>query len=265
MQAKVVEKLLKIPHTEFSQPVICYEKIFLNIFDFIFTIQDFQLKYFTQLPQYAYYVIQGAKFDNCGGQMFSMNNKLYCHNKSSKLFEIKRNGKLKCVNRKHYNLSYYQFRNIVFAIGERKIYLVKSDFQLQSIFDLGKGRIQFVLPGALILYSSLHKNSYVVLNMVNKEIFILPCQNDQVPNINRLKTNIEDYNQFDNHFQFKFRLNACQHFLNYKIEQKTTALTQIDNLLSIQFDFTNKLILQFINLNKKIVSSYQNAFYGSDQ
>ncbi|CAL6106994.1 Hypothetical_protein [Hexamita inflata] len=262
MQAKVVEKLLKIPHTEFSQPVVCYEKIFLNIFDFIFTIQDFQLKYFTQLPKYAYYVIQGARFDNCGGQMFSMNNKLYCHNKSSKLFEINRNGKLKCVNRKHYNKSYYQYGNIVYAIDERKIYLIKSDLQLQSIFDLGYGRIQFVQPGALILYSSLYKNNYVVLNMVNKEISILPCQNNQVPNINNI---IEDFNQFDSHFQFKFRLNACQHFLNYKIEQKTTALTQISNQFIIQIDFVNKFILQFINLNKKIASSYQNAFDGSYQ
>ncbi|CAL5978853.1 Hypothetical_protein [Hexamita inflata] len=107
MQAKVVEKELKIPRTQFNPPIICYGKIFLNIFDFVFTIEEFQLKYFAQMPKYAYYVKQGVTHENCGGQMFTMNSKLYCHNKSSKLFEIQKNGKLKCVNRKHFDISYY--------------------------------------------------------------------------------------------------------------------------------------------------------------
>ncbi|CAL6003998.1 Hypothetical_protein [Hexamita inflata] len=46
MQAKVVEKELKIPCAQFNQPVVCYGKIFLNIFDFIFIVEDFNLKYF---------------------------------------------------------------------------------------------------------------------------------------------------------------------------------------------------------------------------
>ncbi|CAL5990543.1 Hypothetical_protein [Hexamita inflata] len=43
MQADVAEKELILPKSEFSQPCVCYGKIFLNIYDLIFTIEDFQL------------------------------------------------------------------------------------------------------------------------------------------------------------------------------------------------------------------------------
>ncbi|CAL6004012.1 Conserved_hypothetical protein [Hexamita inflata] len=264
MQAKVVEKELKIPRAQFNQPVVCYGKIFLNIFDYIFTIEDFQLKYFAQMPKYAYYIKQGVTYDGCG-QMFTMNSKLYCHNQSSKLFEVQKNGKLKCVNRKHFNIQYYQYGDKVYATDERKIYLVKSNLQLQSLFELGFGRVQFIQPGALIFYSSQHKNSDVVLNMVNEEVTITANLNDQTPSTNIVHANIKYINQFNNHFQFKFKLNACQLVNKHKIKQTTTSLTQIQNQFSIQFDSVNKIIQPIINLNQKIASSYKNAFADSDQ
>ncbi|CAL5990481.1 Hypothetical_protein [Hexamita inflata] len=99
MQAKVVEKELKIPRAQFNQPVVCYGKIFLNIFDFIFTVENFNLKYFAQMPKYAL----GSIYNSNGKGMFKINSKLYCHNKSDKFFEIKPSGRLKCVKLKFIN------------------------------------------------------------------------------------------------------------------------------------------------------------------
>ncbi|CAL5988468.1 Hypothetical_protein [Hexamita inflata] len=99
MQAKVVGKELQLPRAQFNPPVVCYGKIFLNIFDFIFTIEDFNLKYFAQISKYAL----GSINNDCGKQLFKINSKLYCHNKSGQFFEIKPSGRLKCVKLKFVN------------------------------------------------------------------------------------------------------------------------------------------------------------------
>ncbi|CAL6022597.1 Hypothetical_protein [Hexamita inflata] len=93
LQAKYIERELQIPRAQFNQPVVCYGKVFLNIFDFIFTIEDFNLKYFAQMPKYAL----GSIYNDFSKYMFKINSKLYCHNKSGKFFEIKPSGRLKCV------------------------------------------------------------------------------------------------------------------------------------------------------------------------
>ncbi|CAL6074676.1 Hypothetical_protein [Hexamita inflata] len=94
MYAKYIERELQLPRPQFNQPVVCYGKIFLNIFDFIFTIEDFNLKYYAQMPKYTI----GATYNNLYRYMFKINGKLYCHNKSDKFYEIKPSGRLKCVS-----------------------------------------------------------------------------------------------------------------------------------------------------------------------
>ncbi|CAL6117003.1 Hypothetical_protein [Hexamita inflata] len=267
MQADVTEKQLIFPKSEFSQPCVCYGKIFLNIYDFIFTIEDFQLKFVTQLPKYSFKINQHelnyTQFVNQGSQMFSINNKLYCHNKSSQLFEIKPDGKLKCVNRQHYNISYYQYGNQVYATDQYQIYVihvVMSNLQLHPIFQLGHGLVQLVYPGILVFYSSLYKGSYVVLNMQTQQIVVTAAKDFHF-NVNN---SLSRDNTVTN-FPLQFKLNASKLVLNNKHELKTIKLRQIQQLIYNKFESVNEIIRQTTVLSNQIASSYLNAFFNSDQ
>ncbi|CAL6025144.1 Hypothetical_protein [Hexamita inflata] len=270
MQAKVVEKQLTV-QLEFNQPIVCYGQTFLSIFDFVFTIQDYKLKYFTQLPRYAYNVKWEAKYQSSGAQMFSMNNKLYCHNKSSKLFEIKPNGRIKCVNRKHYNISYYQYGNYVYATDELKIYQVKSNLKLQQIFDLGYGYAQRVYPGILIFYSSLHQRSHVILNMQNQQIVIIKtneCNFDDVnstSHVQKLFNNkpLKQPNSYN--FSLQFKQNSSKLLLNYKLNAKNMRFQCIQQQIQRGFASINEMMRQTVILNNLTANSFQNAFAFSDQ
>ncbi|CAL5978898.1 Hypothetical_protein [Hexamita inflata] len=270
MQAKVVEKQLIFQKYEFNQPIICFGHTFLTIFDFVFTISDYKLKYFAQLPKYAYNVKQEAKYQS-GGQMFSMNNKLYCHNKSSKLFEIKPNGRIKCVNRKHYKISYYQYGNYVYATDELKIYQVKSNLKLQQIFVLGHGYVQRVYPGILVFYSSLHQRSHVILNMQNQQIVITKtkdCNLDDVESTSHVQKLFHDkpLQQPNSHnFSLLFQQNASKLLFNHKLNAKTIKFKFTQQCIQSKVESVIQMIRETAVLNNMVVNSFQNAFVFSDQ
>ncbi|CAL5980099.1 Hypothetical_protein [Hexamita inflata] len=200
-----------------------------------------------------------------------MNNKLYCHNKSSKLFEIKPNGRIKCVNRKHYNISYYQYGNYVYATDELKIYQVKSNLQLQQIFDLGYGYALRVYPGILVFYSGLHQRSQVILNMQNQQIVITKtneCNFDDVnstSHVQKLFNNkpLKQPNSYN--FSLQFKQNSSKLLFNYKLNAKNIRFQCIQQQLQRGFESINEMMRQTVILNNLIANSFQNAFAFSDQ
>ncbi|CAL5984844.1 Hypothetical_protein [Hexamita inflata] len=267
LQTKVFEKSLFFQQTEFYQPIHCYGKIFVNIFDFIFTVHNFELKFVAQLPNYYYFVKQ-AKYETYGGQMFRKNKKLYCHNKSSKLFEIQKNGKLKCVNRKHFNISYYQYHSKVYATDEQKIYIVKRNLQLQPIYNLGQGQLLFFQPGVLFFNSSrMGQKSIVLLNMQDSQIVIQTeffDFNDQ-RSVYKLfnKPPIQQHKSY--YFSFQFQQNASKLLFNHKLNAKSIKFKLIQQYIQSKVESVNQMIRETVVLNNMIVNSFQNAFVFSDQ
>ncbi|CAL6046399.1 Hypothetical_protein [Hexamita inflata] len=263
---EVIDRELILPKSEFSKPCVCYDKIFLNIFDFIFIIEDLQLKYFVQLPKYLYIVQSDILTkESYGGQMFSLDQKLYCHNKSNQLFEIKPDGKLKCVNPQHYNISYYQYGGKVYATDQYQIYMVMSDLQLHPIFRLGRmepGCVSFVYPGILVFRSSLYKCKYVVLNMVTQQIVVTAIDGFDYNDDNSLSRDIPPiiYN-----FSLKFKFNAGKLVLNRKHELKTIKLRQIQQLIYNQFESVNEMIRKTAVQSNFVAKKFLNAFIISDQ
>ncbi|CAL6003968.1 Hypothetical_protein [Hexamita inflata] len=182
-----------------------------------------------------------------------MNNKLYCHNKSSKLFEIKPNERIKCVNRKHYNISYYQYGNYVYATDEQKICYVKSNLKLQQIFILGYGYVQLVYPGILVFYSSLHQRSHVILNMQNQQIVITKtkdCNLDDESSTSHLQKLFHDQplqqpNLCD--FSFQFQENASKLLIYHKLNAQTIKFKLTQQCIQSNVESVNQMIRETAN------------------
>ncbi|CAL5977622.1 Conserved_hypothetical protein [Hexamita inflata] len=172
---KVNETAFEIPPSYQSQVFICNSKVYFNVFDFIFVLTDnLELELIDQVPDFGYKSLNGKlknleqqyKFDYIGGQLFTIDNKLYMHNNSSKLFQIE--GKqLKCVNRKHFSTYYFQFCDKVYAIGKDMIFTVEKNLKLKSLEYSQFQDIIFSQGATLVLSDKLYYNQYYFLNMLD--------------------------------------------------------------------------------------------------
>ncbi|CAL6039943.1 Conserved_hypothetical protein [Hexamita inflata] len=176
LTSKINETSFQIPPFYQSQVFICNSKVYFNVFDFIFILTDnLELELINQVPDFGYHLQlngklrnseQQYKFDYIGGQMFSMDNKLYMHNNSSQLFQIK--GKqLKCENRKHFSTYYFQFCNKVYAIGKDMIFTVENNLKLKELEYLQFQEIIFAQGATIVLSDKLYYKQYYFLNMLD--------------------------------------------------------------------------------------------------
>ncbi|CAL6014724.1 Hypothetical_protein [Hexamita inflata] len=171
----VNETEFSIPPSYFSNVFICKQKVYFNVLDFVFVLQDnFEIQMVNQVPNFGKYVNvsidEYKKLDFTGGHMFTLNDKLYIHNNSSKLFQV-RGKSLRCVNRKHFNMHYYQFCDKVYAVGQYNIFKVENNLKLVEIENVAYPRIVFAQGGVLVLihyyYNSYAVQNYYVLNMLD--------------------------------------------------------------------------------------------------
>ncbi|CAL5992089.1 Conserved_hypothetical protein [Hexamita inflata] len=174
--SKVNEAAFEILPSYQSQVFICNQKVYFNVFDFIFVLTDnLELELINQIPDFGYHLQlndkytnfeQQYKFDYIGGQMFTVNNKLYIHNNSSKLFQIE--GKqLKCVNRKHFSTYYFQFCDKIYAIGKDMIFTVENNLKLKQFDYLQFQHIIFSQGATIVLNDKQYYNQYYFLNMLD--------------------------------------------------------------------------------------------------
>ncbi|CAL5999176.1 Conserved_hypothetical protein [Hexamita inflata] len=171
----VNETEFQIPPSYFSNVFICKQKVYFNVLDFVFVLKDnFEIQMVNQVPNFGRHVNKSIdtykKLDLTGGHMFTLNDKLYIHNNSNKLFQVRWKS-LRCVNRKHFNTHYYQFCDKVYAVGQFNIFKVESNLKLVEIENVAYPRIIFAQGGVLVLihyydYSNAVQN-YFVLNMLD--------------------------------------------------------------------------------------------------
>ncbi|CAL6029793.1 Hypothetical_protein [Hexamita inflata] len=187
----VNETEFQIPPSYFSNVFICKQKVFFNVLDFVFVLKDnFEIQMVSQVPNFGKYVNvsidEYKKLDLTGGHMFTLNDKLYIHNNSNKLFQV-RGKSLRCVNRKHFNTHYYQFCDKVYAVGQFNIFKVESNLKLVEIENVAYPRIIFAQGGVLVLihyydYSNAVQK-YFVLNMLDGVITTIKQDEVNLQNI----------------------------------------------------------------------------------
>ncbi|CAL6038036.1 Hypothetical_protein [Hexamita inflata] len=130
-KSEISEVNYQIPEEQFTNVHFCYGKTYFTVLDMIFVVTDnLNIKIVNQLPNYGQYYGLFQKLSHQGGNMFTINNKLYIHNNSTRLYQLKANNKLKCICRKHKNAFYYQFCDKVYAITMHDVYVVKNNLKL---------------------------------------------------------------------------------------------------------------------------------------
>ncbi|CAL6015395.1 Conserved_hypothetical protein [Hexamita inflata] len=147
-------------------------KQYILIFDFLFILNGLDLKLVAQIPDFAYYKNLDINL-NQSAQLFTLNNKLYVHNCANKLFEVKNNNKLKCVNKKHQNYFYAQFCDKLFALRFDQIYEVKNNFQLEILKEIESSKLLFCSGAVLILVTVNYQHDYdlfYILNMLDSQV-----------------------------------------------------------------------------------------------
>ncbi|CAL6075840.1 Hypothetical_protein [Hexamita inflata] len=161
------------PGEQFSNVHFCYGKTYFNVLDTIFAVKsDLNIEIVNQLPKYGQHYRGFQKLNHQGGNMFTMNDKLYVHNNSKKLYQLKANHKLKCVSSNHKNTFYYQFCDKVYALTIHDVYLVKDNLSLVHIKKMYNIKVIMALNGVLVLkfdYIQL-QDFYYVLNMLTADI-----------------------------------------------------------------------------------------------
>ncbi|CAL6030167.1 Hypothetical_protein [Hexamita inflata] len=165
-QFQVLRRYQPVPTCAVNNLVYCYNKVFFNLFDFVFTFDNLELKLFAQIPRFGF--IRPGVYDalRFGGNMFSVNNKLYCHDGSSRLFLIHENGRLKCVSRKRFNTVFYQFMGKVFAFDQINMYSVNNGGGLTLVKPFQYQKVLYQLNEMLVVQGI---NKKVAVNLSTGE------------------------------------------------------------------------------------------------
>ncbi|CAL5999304.1 Hypothetical_protein [Hexamita inflata] len=172
-QSEISNTDYKIPEEQFTNVHFCNGKTYFNVLDMIFVVKkDLSIQVVSQLPNYGLHYGGFQKLSHQGGNMFTMNNKLYVHNNSKKLYQVKANHKLKCIRSNHKNIFYYQFCDKVYAITMHDIYLVMNNLKFVRIKELYNIKVIMALNGIIIIKSDCiaEQDYYYVMNMQTAEI-----------------------------------------------------------------------------------------------
>ncbi|CAL6044451.1 Hypothetical_protein [Hexamita inflata] len=172
-KSEISETYYQIPEEQFTNMHYCHGKTYFTVLDMIFVVtNDLNIEIVNQLPNYGQYYGLFQKLSHQGGNMFTINKKLYVHNNSTRLYQIKANNKLKCISRKHKNTFYYQFCDKVYAITMHDVYMVKNNLKLIRIKEMYNIKIVMALNGVVIMKSHYNEaqDFYCVLNMLTAEI-----------------------------------------------------------------------------------------------
>ncbi|CAL5999210.1 Conserved_hypothetical protein [Hexamita inflata] len=266
----------QVPPTQFTSIRYCKNKIYFSVLDHLFVInEDFSV----DLVQYIKEFGKGSSgvyttIDYGGGQMFTMNNKLYVHNQSSKLFELKRNNQLKCINNKLRNKFYCQFCDMVYAVDNSGVFLVNHELQLICIYQLCNIKILFA-QGCILIAVDSSEQIFYVLNMLDAkvivvkqdEINLVQYQVELGPTGTQLKNEIliklfgfefpyrmtTYYDNFHNNNMLMCQNQFIKQFFSKNMSlvtqiQWNQTLTHFNNLQSQVKDFTSRISKQVSNL-----------------
>ncbi|CAL6015412.1 Hypothetical_protein [Hexamita inflata] len=166
---------LKIPQNCTLNIIQHNGNYYILIFDFIFILSsNLDLQLISQIPDFAYFRNFGTNL-NQSAQLFTLNSKLYVHNCSSKLFEVKNNNKLKCVNRKLLNYFHAQFCDKVFALTFNQIFQVNNINSYVKIKDIQSSALLFCSGPIIILVTVndwQNHEVFYILNMLDSRVEI---------------------------------------------------------------------------------------------
>ncbi|CAL6051617.1 Hypothetical_protein [Hexamita inflata] len=176
----------------FQTNVIAFQgKHYFTVFDFVFCYDGFTVSHVAQIPRYQYFFrcrksqipkhigeprkhLDIMNFPS--GTMFTINNKLYVHNHSKQLYEL-RGNKFKCVNRDHVFKSYYQFCDKVYCIDFNHLYAVQQNLKLKVLSEFTEPRILVNHCGILIIACHLNNQfgvEYLALSMLDGVVTQIP-------------------------------------------------------------------------------------------
>ncbi|CAL5999182.1 Hypothetical_protein [Hexamita inflata] len=235
-KGSISEMTHQIPSAHLTNVFYLGSKIFFSALDYIFVInEDLSVDFVQYINEFGRYFRRSiSQFFN-GGQMFTMNNKLYVHNQSHKLFELKKNNKLKCISKKHNSIFYCQFCDKVYAVNNSDIFIVNQKLQKVNIKQLFDIKILFASGGTLVISSD------------NKYLYVL----------NMLDTKLVSVKQEE--------INLSQIMIPYQLELGPTGLQLKDEILVKLFgiDFPYRLTTHYNNYHNDNLSQIQHKFMKS--
>ncbi|CAL5973145.1 Hypothetical_protein [Hexamita inflata] len=147
----VQETSLKLQPGWTQSACIYNNQQYIVVFDNIFILSSLDLQLVAKIPDFGLFNYNYQSNLNLSAQIFTLNDKLYVHNNSSKLFQINKNYKLKCVNKKHGNYFYAQFCDHVFVFQFNKVQKLKCIFELELVQDIRSSRLLFCSGAIAIL------------------------------------------------------------------------------------------------------------------
>ncbi|CAL6107105.1 Hypothetical_protein [Hexamita inflata] len=171
-------KKLRIQNSLMNNSVLYQNKVYFTVFDHLFYCDKIQIVKVAQIPNYQHRFKQSWNLANPGGDLFTIQDKLYVHNHSKGLYKL--NGqKLQQVDNKHFNKYYYQFCDKVYCFDMQNIYLVGKNLKMKQIFEdyknelFGYYYIDFIIhKGAIIVFKYHQPNGQqqYALNMIDGSI-----------------------------------------------------------------------------------------------
>ncbi|CAL6014738.1 Hypothetical_protein [Hexamita inflata] len=226
----------QIPPAHLTDVQYFGNKIYFSVLDYIFIInEDLSVDFVQHINEFGRYFRRSINSYFNGGQMFTMNNKLYVHNQSQKLFELKQNNKLKCISKKHHSIFYCQFCDKVYAVNNSDIYIVNQQLQLVNIKQLYDIKILFASGGTLVISSDAQY--LYVLNMLDTKLVSVKQE----------------------------EINLSQIMIPYQLELGPTGLQLKDEILVKLFgiDFPYRLVTHYNNYHNNQFIKCQNNFLKS--
>ncbi|CAL6001757.1 Hypothetical_protein [Hexamita inflata] len=166
-------------------------KHYFTVFDFVFCYNGLTVSHVAQIPRYQYFFrCKRSQIPKHAGEprkhldlmnfpsgtMFTIHNKLYVHNHSKQLYQL-RNSKFNCVNRDHVFKSYYQFCDKVYCIDFNHLYVVQNNLKLKVLSEFTEPQILVKHCGILILACHLNyqfRIEYLALNMLDGVVTQIP-------------------------------------------------------------------------------------------
>ncbi|CAL6023209.1 Hypothetical_protein [Hexamita inflata] len=155
---------ITLPPPYYTNGLFFKGKFYFTAFQYLYVIQDTKVERIL-VPNYFHSI--GVRLNYPPGQLFTLNGKLFIHNQSKQLFEVRRN-KLKCVDQEHVNKYYYQFADRVYCVDATHISRYEIDtMKWINISEIQNIRIHFCNGGALIYQS---EQEVFALNMLDGEV-----------------------------------------------------------------------------------------------
>ncbi|CAL6045850.1 Hypothetical_protein [Hexamita inflata] len=151
-------------------------QIFVVVLDLIFVLKESNLELLCEIPRFGIFK-QERHCDQNQTWLFTYNRKLYVHNNSAELFELKQN-KLRRVKRNQEGFIYFQFCDKLFCL-QNNIQIFKvvnnTDFQLQFMKQIDYSQVNFNCNGVVVLeviedQNQFKENIFHVLNLLDEKI-----------------------------------------------------------------------------------------------